>query len=122
MQEINSILRLKTGLPHDTSTKDLIEASGDLSIQQLTAYTSLVLFQKTIYNQEPAYLAAKLQMNPRVMLPKYKLSVSREGFFYRTSALYNSLPVDLRVDMPPNKFKRIVKIWISENVPVKPSK
>ena len=122
----NKILRLKTGLPYDTSTKDLIEASGDLSIQQLTAYTSLVLAQKTIHNQEPAYLAAKLQRNPRhperVMLPNYKLSVSREGFVYRSSALINSLPVDLQVDMPPNKFKQLVKIWVSENVPVKPSK
>ena len=121
----NKILRLKTGLPKDTPTKDLVKASEDLSIQQLTAYTSLVLAQKSIFNQEPAYLAAKFQRNPRrpnkLILPNYRLSLSRDGFFYRSCALLNNLPADLQFDVPPKEFKSKVKLWIRENVPVRPT-
>ena len=121
----NKFLRLKTGLPKDTPTKDLVKASEDLSIQQLTAYTSLVLAQKSIFNQEPAYLAAKFLRNLRrsnkLILPNYRLSLSRDGFFYRSCALFNNLPADLQFDVPPKEFKSKVKLWIRENVPVRPT-
>ena len=122
----NKVLRLKTGLPYDTPTKDLIKESGDLSVQQLIAYTSLVTAQKSIVNHEPAYLADKLKCSPRnsniLLPPNYKLSVSRNGFFYRTVILFNNLPVDLQVRMDPKEFKRRAKAWIMENIPAKPSK
>ena len=56
----NKVLRLKTGLPFDTATNDLLKEAGDLSIQQLTAYTSLVTAQKSLIKQEPVYLAKKV--------------------------------------------------------------
>ena len=68
----NKVIRLKTGLPYDKPTRDLVQASGDLSIQQLTAYTSLCTAQKSMFHQEPAYLAAKLVKNrysSRISLP-----------------------------------------------------
>ena len=122
----NKVLRLKTGLPYDTPTKDLIKEAGDLSVQQLIAYTSLVTAQKSIINQEPAYLANKLKCSNRnanlILPPNYKLSVSRNGFFYRTAILLNNLPIDLQLRMDPKEFKRRAKAWIMENIPAKPSK
>ena len=95
-------------------------------MQQLIAYTSLVTAQKSIVNHEPAYLADKLKCSPRnsniLLPPNYKLSVSRNGFFYRTVILFNNLPVDLQVRMDPKEFKRRAKAWIMENISAKPSK
>ena len=119
----NKILRLKTGLPFDTPTRDLLQASGDLSVQQLTAYTSLLTPQKSIIHQEPVYLAEKFKINQgqNFISPiNYKLSGSRGGFFYRTAGLYNNLPANMRTPMAPDAFKRIVKPWITRNIPIKP--
>ena len=120
----NKILRLKTGLPFDTPTNDLLKEAGDMSIQQLTAYSSLVAAQKSMYNQEPAYLSDKFQRSPRndkqLVPPKYRLSISRNVFFYRTSLLFNSLPENLQILMNPKEFQRQVKVWIKENIPTKP--
>ena len=119
----NKILRLKTNLPFDTSTADLLKASGDMSVQQLTAYTSLLTAQKSIFHQEPVYLADKLQLRGDqnfIHPPKYKLSICREGFLYRATALYNSLPASMRIPMQPQAFKYKLKPWVTGNVPIKP--
>ena len=119
----NKILRLKTNLPFDTSTADLLKASGDMSVQQLTAYTSLLTAQKSIFHQEPVYLADKLQLRGDqnfIHPPKYKLSICREGFLYRATTLYNSLPASMRIPMQPQSFKHKLKPWVTRNVPIKP--
>ena len=51
----NKVCRLKTGLGYDVSTKSLLHASDDLSIQQLTAYHTLVTVQKIKCSQKPEY-------------------------------------------------------------------
>ena len=119
----NKILRLKTGLSFESSTASLPTASRDLSIQQLTAYTSLLTAHKCIIHQEPVYLASKFRRLPNstnVSPPNYTLSVSRDGFFYRTAALYNLLPISLRSETNPHKFKKLLKPWITANIPIKP--
>ena len=127
----NKILRLKTGLPHDSPTSTLLQATNDLSVQQLTAYTSLLTAQKSIFHQEPVYLAEHLQLRSdtsqdqssrkqNTILVRSKLSTTRGGFFYRTAALYNSLPDNLRCPMEPEKFKKMVKPWVKKNVTIKP--
>ena len=118
----NKVLRLQTGLPFDTLTSDLLKASGDLSVQQLTDYTSLLAAQKSIFHQQPVYLAEKLKIrNQNTIGPiHYKLSVSRGGFFYRAASLFNNLPSNLRSPMNPVLFKRQLKPWIIRNIPIKP--
>ena len=124
----NKVLRLKTGLPSETPTEILLKTSGDLSVQQLTAFTSLLTAQKSIYYQEPVYLAEHFKFNqvqnPRsentIVPANYKLSVSRGGFFFRTTALFNNLPPNLRRPMEPLAFKREIKPWILRNIPIKP--
>ena len=125
----NKILRLKTNLPKETPTETLIKVSGDLSVQQLTAYTSLLTAQKSIFHQEPAYLAKTLNLRSNqdqphrkqnVMSVKSNLTVSRGGFFYRTAALYNNLPDDLRSPMDPKAFKPKLRNWVKKNIAIKP--
>ena len=117
----NKVLRLKTGLPRETPTTVLLQASNDLSVQQLTAYTSLLTAQKSIFHQEPAYLAEHLTLRSNSINQAHtRLTVTRGGFFYRTAAIFNSLPDDLRCPMEPKVFKAKIKPWVKKNIPIKP--
>ena len=104
----NKVMRLKSHLPFRTSTNSLIEATGDLSVQQLTAYSTLVTAQKAIAAKQPQYLDQKLKLRTNqenqafpnrqenLLKIQSKLSISRGGFFCRSFALFNQLPLELR--------------------------
>ena len=123
---------MKTNLPFGTSTLQLLEATGDLSIQQLTAYSTLVTAQKSIAAQQPLYLAENLKLRtdePTQYVPNRQintirnqsnLTIARSGFFCRSAALYNQLPLDMRSNMDPNVFKPRAKKWVKQNIPIKP--
>ena len=123
----NKVFRLKTGLPPHTPTSQLLESTQELSVHQLTAYLSLVTAQKAITVGKPSYLAKRLRLSSsgqtrqvNKMSIQFNLSIGRGGFCYRTAALFNQLPDDLRNYMDPSKFKRLVKKWVQENVLIRP--
>jgi hypothetical protein len=123
---------LKTHLPYYTSTDVLCKTSGDLSLQQLTAFSSLLSAQKSIFYQKPDYLANRLELRTEYqsqIFPRRQnnmarihsnLTLARGGFFYRSAALFNKLPDELRSPMEPDKFRTKVKQWVKDNIPVKP--
>ena len=125
-------MRLKANLPFRTPTEQLFRAPGDLSVQQLTAYSILVTAHKQIAANQPQYLASKLQLqpipedqtlptrndNPLTIQPH--LTTSGGGFFCRSAALFNILPPDLRSITDPKIFKPEVKKWVQQNVAPKP--
>ena len=125
-------MRLQTGLPFRTPTVQLTQATFDLSIQQLTAYTTLVTAQRCISSKQPRYMADKLQLRTNegnatfplrqenTLRIQSNLTLARGGFFCRSSALFNQLPSDLRSNMDPKQFKLRVKAWVRSNIPVKP--
>ena len=122
----NQVLRMKTGLPTRTSTELLIERSGDLSVQQLTAFFTLSTLHKIIHTGKPETLANKLKHgtvatrhgdNIRI---DANLTLSLGAFLYRAGLLFNQLPGDLRTDMEPRTFKFKLRNWIKMNILVKP--
>ena len=125
----NKVMRLKTNLPFHTSTKDLCRTSGDLSVQQLTAFSSLTTLQKCIFHQKPEYMAERSLLRSsnqeqtrqnNSLRNKAKLTLTRGGFMYRSSALFNNLPDHLRSPMEPGLFRTNVKQWVKSNIAVKP--
>ena len=128
----NKVMRLKSGLPFRTPTEQLCQATGDLSVQQLTAYSTLTTAQKAIATQQPEYLAKKLKFRSNYddqafpnrhenkLRIQSKLTISRGGFFCRSSALFNQLPFDLRSNMDPKSFKYKAKKWVKLNISIKP--
>ena len=128
----NKVMRLKSGLPARTPTVQLIQATGDLSVQQLTAYSTLITAQKAIATQQPEYLARKLKLRTSdeiSALPNRQTNtlriqsnrtIVRSGFFCRSSALFDQLPLDMRSNMDPKLFKPRAKKWVQENIPIKP--
>ena len=124
----NKTMRLKTHLPFHTTTETLCTASGDLSVQQLTAFSTLVSAQKSMFHKKPEYLARRLEPRSGPELSRQsntlridsRLTLSRGGYFYRTAKLFNMLPDHLRSPLEPITFRTKVKQWIIENIPVKP--
>ena len=126
----NKVSRLLSGLPPGTPTSDLLRATGELSVQQLTAYLGLVTAQKAMFYGKPKYLADRLQISDSEYLTRNShriklqsnLTIARGSYFYRTAALYNLLPPQIRCSrMEPPKFKFRIKNWVQENIRVKPN-
>ena len=128
----NKVCRMKTQLGYDKSTKELLIASNELSIHQLTAYHTLVMVRKIKSNKKPRYLDRRLPfytvedniVGPRRQLNKIhvnqSLNISRAGFVYRGALLWNNLPDQLRNMNQLGRFKTMVRLWVEQNLAMKP--
>ena len=142
----NKAARYVARLTIFTPTKTLMRVCGWMSIRQLMAYHSLVLFHKTKENQSPVYLfekitaGGKFPYNTRkaatcppgfsfeVRHPTAsgavrlgegaKLELSKQGWCLRSAELYNTLPADLRLEKKLKNFKKRLKDWIEVNVTI----
>ena len=109
-------------------TKELLQLSGDLSVHQLGAMSTVKLTKKIMMTQKPTYLSQRLQLSDdrgtrlgtTLAHDKSSLGVAREGFIYRGTKLFNLLPDYLKQERSMNKFKKIIKVWIKENISIKP--
>ena len=115
-------------MPRGTATTTLLSRSGDLSVQQLTALSSLTTLQKMIHSGKPEYITRKLSMNTNtasrqenMIKLNSNLTITRGAFLYRASNIFNNLPPEMRVDMDPKLFKSKAKTWVKLNIPLKPS-
>ena len=115
------------------STKDLISKSGELSVNQLVAYHTLLQTHKSILTQQPEYIYRNFNIKtPGQNQPfphrqaftlntNRNLLISRAGFLYRGSHLWNMLPLHLRKCDKTTTFKTQVKKWVVNYVPIRPS-
>ena len=125
---VNKVLRSLTGLDRDTSTSVLASTSGQLSVHQRTALFTVMSVHKTLKNKEPVYSHSRLNhiqeqdqlARSNCKRVECKLSISRGGFFYRGSRLYNQLPVSLAKTTSVPVFKKNAKQWIRDNIPLLP--
>ena len=123
----NQVLQMKTGLPPRTPTKTLLDISGDLSVQQLTAFATLATCHKIIQTGKPSALANKLYQgssrtrNGISIRLEANLTLSRGAFLYRAAVLFSALPQNVREDTGTHSFKQKLRKWIKANVPVKPT-
>ena len=92
-----------------------------------------MLVFKVVTSQKPRYLADRLRLrkpiegqvfNHRLLntirVPNAKLSASKSAFFVRGACLWNMLPLVMRSGMKAATFKRELRKWIKENIPIKP--
>ena len=126
--EATNVLRVETHLPKLTPTTVLLSVSGNLSVQQLTAFHTLSSLHKVLYSGKPEYLMKKLQINTNmtrqektIIINHSNLSLCRGAYLYRGATIYNKLPMDLRNNMEPDLFKTAMKSWIKSNISARPT-
>ena len=126
---VNKVLRSLTGLDNDTSTSVLSSTSGQLSVHQRTALFTITSVHKSLKTCEPSYNYLSFNSNQddaenrnytNCRNINYKLSISRCGFYYHGSRLYNQLPASLINNEKQSIFKRKAKQWVKENIPLLP--
>ena len=117
----NKILRLLSGLKYETPTVQLLEKTKMLSVNQLVAYTTMMIVFKVHDSSEPVYLAKRLKINAggRINI-NFNLSRAREGFMYRAAKSFSSLPTEIKTESKIRIFKTKLKEWIKSNIPAIP--
>ena len=123
---VNKVLRSLTGLDRETHVTTLHKTSGQLSVHQRCALSTITAVHKAIKEKQPAYSHTKFQPDPLntrnvgASRVEYKLSLSRGSYYYRGSRLYNQLPEVLTQSVNHSVFKKEAKKWILMNIPVLP--
>ena len=127
---VNKVLRSLTGLDRDTPVSVLSKTSGKLSVQQRTAVFTLNTVHRALQSQEPSYSysvlkteddqAELLHHQQNCNRVSYGLSISRGGYYYRGSRLYNQIPTSLCQIRNQSLFKKGAKQWVTANIPLLP--
>ena len=126
---MNKVLRSLTGLPRETPVRQLLQESGYLSVQQLTAYHTLSTMYKIMQNKEPVYIFNTILQSkhtvdrtraPTQFQPRYNLSTSRQSFIYQAQKLFNLLPDNITSSENSAVFKKSVISWIKLKIPFMP--
>ena len=122
----NKLNRLLTGSDRTTSTRELLEKSNSLSIQQMIAFQTVVMTYKILKSRKPTYLSNRIQekknsRNQNLIQPNQSLSISKEGFINRGLTLMNMLDVSLRCEPRLDQFKAGLRKWVKINIQIKPT-
>ena len=127
---VNKVLRSITGLDNETPVSVLCSRSGQLSVHQRTAVFTLSAVHKALKNQEPSYSHSLLcpvqdpgqpdRIQTNCKRVESKLSISRASFYYRGSRLYNQLPASMTNISKLDVFKKSIKQWVKDNIPLLP--
>ena len=112
----------------------LLKLTKEMSVNQLSAYHTLLTVHRAIKEGKPKYIFDKLstkvpiegeifpmRQQNKVEVPDYKLTLSRGSFCYRGVNLWSRLPLYLRETDSYRKFKPQLKKWVVSNIPIKPS-
>ena len=125
----NKLNKLLTNSEYNTPTAELLDQTDSLSIHQMIAYQTAVTTYKVVQSGKPVYIASKMKVrettsNTRqgagyIQPPPYRLNISREGFIYRGTKLFNMLDGSLRTEPKLEKFKSGVREWVKNNISIK---
>ena len=127
---VNKVLRSLTGLDRDTPVSVLTAKSGKISVHQRTALFTLCSVHRALSTKEPTYSFSSLKQRSmdfeqdrhqsNCNKVNYKLCISRCGYYYRGSRLYNAIPSSLVNTTKLSVFKKGAKQWVKCNIPLLP--
>ena len=135
----NKAARVVTKCGKRTPVKSLLKQCGWMSVAQLSIFHSMVLVYKILLTKSPHYLYSKLfsvqgetyyktryvqnqKENKNIKLgtdSQAEADIARRSFKYRSTSQWNTLPVKIKEAETVQQFKTLLKIWVSENVPIK---
>ena len=92
-----------------------------LTVKQLIVYHTLISVFRIRMSNEPGYLAQQLNrenFRGKIIVKNCHLELYQRSFVPRGSKLWNSLPVGLKEAEKIGFFKKQLKKWVMENVPM----
>ena len=114
-------------LPDHRSTSGILDEVGWLSVNQLTALTTLTLLLRTLRTGRPRTIAQDMicMNNTRtsktsLKIPRVRLNISFESYQNQATRLYNELPEELKIQDGTIRQKNLLIKWIKINVQSKP--
>ena len=111
----NLTMRWVTGINVGLSTKQLLDKLGWLSIYQLAIYHSVLLFWKVKSKQQPKRTIELLQLS-QISTPRIELT--SRIWSKLASTYFNKLEPNVQNLEKIGAFKRTLKNWIKQNVPL----
>ena len=110
---------------------ELLRQCGWLSVRQLAYYHSVLTIYKTLQTTCPRYIHDKLKSqfsyNTRLAASEVvklgadfqaKLTLTEKSSVNRSTVCFNQLPLDIRKIPKIDTFKKKLKMWVSENIPI----
>ena len=117
----NKVLRLISGKDYETSTTELLTACNELSVHQLVAYHSACQVYRVSTSKLPVYHYKRLFMEDQIEKEvHFNLALGKSNFFYQSSKIWKSLPLETRQSKNITLFKKKCKQWIKNNVSIRP--
>ena len=116
----NKAAQVVTLSPPRAERTPMYDRLGWLTVTQLIFYHSVLAIFKMRSSKEPEYLANVLvndSRNGRIIIPNKDIRLTQNSFTMRGAESWNSLPEDMRKCPKLSNFKKLVKVWISKNVP-----
>ena len=116
----NKVARIVCNAPPRSNRAELFKKLGWLTFNQLSHYHTLISVFKILKANEPEYLAGHLNnfsRNGRIMIPKYRLTLTGDSFCFKGSKYWNQLPHSIRSIEKVPLFKRKLRTWILDNIP-----
>ena len=129
----NKCLRILTNSDYKTPTLNLLEKTNKLSVHQQIAYQTLSQVYSVRATKFPAYHYRRLFMKKddmsigtrsndeyRINRVNFNLSLCRSNFFYQSSRLWSSLPLNIKAMRSKLSFKKKCKSWVKKKIMIKP--
>ena len=116
----NKAAQIVTRSPPRSARDPMFDKLKWLTVNQLIAYhTALQVFRIRI-NDEPEYLAKILKKdnrNENIVVTNTELTLAKRSFTFRGAELWNCLPNSIRNQTNIGGFKKMLRIWVKENIP-----
>ena len=125
----NRAARIVTRRNIYTTLTELLQICDWLSVRQLVVYHTVSLTRKIIKTGKPVYLAKRLSsdflrqtrqstMGNLKAAPMPNRQLTERGFLYRAPQTFNQIPAEIRSLQSDYIFKKKLKIWVSQNIPI----
>ena len=129
----NKAARLALHKFRGSNTKDLLNECKWLSCKQLIWYHSITSLHRFFYTKQPAYFTTQFVINPlraaglrqnkdvNCIKPNRPYSINKEKYQwkFRSTTMWNTIPMEIRGIEKYVKFKWTLKKWITDNINVK---
>ena len=126
----NKAAQVVTRKDWNTSSKLMLQQCGWLSVNQLAFYHSVLLVFRVRLSKSPKYMYmmhnswsypyTTRQANNGLIrvVTRPRLEMVKSSFRWRAANFFNQLPLEIRTCTTLESFKRGVKPWIMNNIPL----